>query len=182
MPIESKKLAEFKISRDRFVKALMHISNISDRAAVGLIVNYKSGNNTKMGISFNNVQNSEMGTQFDLYAAYPIFNSEMACVSYFIEDIGEWPVYYIACNEPFIKSICTLPPIVSLTGDEEPFLDLVFYNVKDGSTVKSETIVFGDHKANVGSIIEHSDLKVSSGKIVQSNEKDIEENQIKSYS
>ena len=181
MSVESKKLAEFKISRDRLVKALMHISNISDKAAVGLIV-FRSEDNKKGGFNFNNVLKSEVGPQFELYASYPIFNSDMGCISYFIEDIGEWPVYYIACSQQFIKSICTLPPIISSTDDKEPYLDLVFYNVKDGSTVKSETVVFGDHKANVGSIIEHSDLKVSGGKIVQSNGKDIEENQLRSYS
>jgi len=178
MPVESKKLAEFRISRDRLVKALMHISNISDKAAVALI----TIRSKKDGISFNNVLNSEMGPQFDLYASYPIFNSEMACVSYFIEDIGEWPVYYIACNQQFIKSICTLPPITSLSGDKEPYLDLVFYNVKDGSTVKSDTVVYGDHKARVGSTIEHSDLIASGGQIVQSNGKDIEDDRLKSYS
>lgn len=181
MSVESKKLAEFRISRDRLVKALMHISNISDKAAVALII-FRSEDNKKGGINFNNVLKSEMGPQFELYASYPIFNSEMACFSYSIEDIGEWPVYYIACNQQFIKSICTLPPITSLSGDKEPYLDLVFYNVKDGSTVKSDTVVYGDHKARVGSTIEHSDIIVSGGQIVQSNGKEIEENQLKSYS
>lgn len=180
MSVESKKLAEFRISRDRLVKALMHISNISDKAAVALII--FGSDNKKGGINFNNVLKSEMGPQFELYASYPIFNSEMACFSYSIEDIGEWPVYYIACNQQFIKSICTLPPITSLSGDKEPYLDLVFYNVKDGSTVKSDTVVYGDHKARVGSTIEHSDIIVSGGQIVQSNGKEIEENQLKSYS
>ena len=95
MPVESKKLAEFKISRDRLVKALMHISNISDKAAVGLIV-VREEDNKKGGISFNNVLRSEMDPQFELFASYPIFNSEMGCSSYFIEGVEEWPVYYIA--------------------------------------------------------------------------------------
>jgi hypothetical protein len=181
MSVESKKLAEFRISRNRLVEALMHISNISDKAAVALII-FRSEDNKKGGINFNNVLKSEMGPQFELYASYPIFNSEMACFSYFIEDIGEWPVYYIACNQQFIRSICTLPPITSLSGDNEPYLDLVFYNVKDGSAVKSDTVVYGDHKANVGSTIEHSDLIASGGQIVQSNGKDIEDDRLKSYS
>lgn len=179
MPINSKKLAEFKISRDRLVKALMHISNISEIAAVGLIV-IREEDNKKGGISFNNVLKSDMGTQFDLFASYPIFNSEMGCSRYLIGDAGEWPVYYIACNERFIKSICTLPPIVS-TGDTEEFLDMVFYAIRDGNTLKSETVIFGDHKASVDSIIEHSGFEVRNGKIVYSDGKDIEAEWLKSY-
>jgi len=165
MPVESKKLAVFEISRDRLIKALTHISNISEIAAVGLIVMREE---------------DEMGPQFDLFASYPIFNSEMRCSRYLIEDTGEWPVYYIACSERFIKSICTLPPIVS-TDETEQFLEMVFYTIKDGNTLKSETVIFGDHKASVDSIIEHSDLEVRDGKIVYSNGKDIEADWLKSY-
>ena len=181
MPVESKKLAVFEISRDRLIKALTHISNISEIAAVGLIVmREEDEDNNKGGISFNNVLKSEMGPQFDLFASYPIFNSDMRCSRYLIEDTGEWPVYYIACSERFIKSICTLPPIVS-TDETEQFLEMVFYTIKDGNTLKSETVIFGDHKASVDSIIEHSDLEVRDGKIVYSNGKDIEADWLKSY-
>jgi len=180
--VESKKLAEFRISRKRLVDALLHISNISDRAAIALIVD-REDENKEMGVSFSNIAKTETGDQFDLYASYPIFNMEMTCHRYFLKDSDEWPPYFIACDQRFIKAICTLPIVKTTSSNDDPVLDLVLYHVKDGDVEKSESVVFGNHHASVVSIIAHTDLEVSSKGtiIVKSDGTDMDEDYLRSY-
>ena len=92
---------------------------------------------------------------------------------------GHQVVFSYARSEQFIKSILTLPPIVY--SDKKEYVDMVFYNIKDGETVKSETVIFGDHKASTGAIIEHSNLRAVGGKIVEANGGNIEENALRAY-
>jgi len=149
------KIAEFKIKRNLLISALTHISNITHKASIALIVD-RNSDNAKMGITFNNVVHfDESGHQFDLYSSYPIFHSEMACNSYYIENVDDWPIVYIACMPEFIVSISTLPPI---TSDGEDFLDMALWNVRDGTKIKSEVVIFGNHHSHIASIIEHADI------------------------
>src|SRR5664280_1332450 len=105
------KIAEFKIKRNLLINALTHISNITHKASIALIVNRRDGD-AKMGITFNNVVHfDEFGRQFDLYSSYPIFHFEMECNRYYLENAEKWPIIYIACMPEFIVSISTLPPI-----------------------------------------------------------------------
>jgi hypothetical protein len=171
--VKSTKLAEFRIERSRLIDALMHISNITAKASIALIVGKEEGNTTKMGINFNNVALfDESGHQFDLYSAYPIFNDEMTCRNYFIETVTDWPVFFIACTPEFIRSIITLPPIV--TSNEVEVLALALWNIKDGDKTKSNAVIFGDHHSHIASIIEHSGLAVGTGGTITQSSSDDE--------
>ena len=136
--------------------------SFASKAVVGLIINRKE-DNAAMGISFNNVANLGESAQFDLYAAYPIFNDEFICKNYLV---NQWPIFYIACMPEFINSVSSLP---SVNGeDEEEALDMVFWSIKDGDTLKSEAVIFGKHRSHIASIIEHSNMKIGEmGEIIQ---------------
>jgi len=166
---ESVKVAELRIPRNLLIRALEHISNITNQAAVDLIVN-RERRNEKIGISFSNIAKiGDFKRQFDVYAAYPIFNYEMIYCTFIV---GEWPVIYIACTAPFIKSVGILPPIMTSEGLEA--LDIIFWNIKDGDALKSETIIFGDHHSYIASIIQYSEEADGEGRTVSANESDID--------
>ncbi len=120
--------------------------------------------------------------QYELFASYPIFKEEMNQYNthFHIENADDWPVYFICCSEQFIKSILTLPPIMYPDSMDE-YVDMVFYSVKDGETVKSETVIFGEHRASTCAIMKHSGLKVVGGKIVEARDGNIEEDALKAY-
>lgn len=158
MPLESTKIAEFKLLKDQLIRALSAVS-FAGKAVVALIIN-RQEENAVMGINFNNVANLGESTQFDVAAAYPIFNDEFLCRRYFVS-VTEWPVFYIACMPEFINSVNTLPPI-----DSEA-LDMVFWSIREGNKQKSEAVIFGDHHAHTTSIIEHSDIIGESGEVLR---------------
>ena len=154
---KSTKIAEFRISKDRLINALTHISNITHKASIALIVDRNKGK-AEMGISFNNVAYfDENGHQFDLYSSYPIFHSEMVCKHYFTRNADEWPIIYIACTPEFIVSVSTLPPTMS---DGKEVLGMALWNIEDDNKIKSEAVIFGDHHSHIASIIEHSDIMI----------------------
>jgi hypothetical protein len=173
--VESRHIAEFKISKELLLKSLLHISHICDRAVVGIIEN-QSDNNAKMGISINNEVNAgDSEHQFDLYSSYPVFNSEMIDFKY---NIDKWPVVYIACTNAFINSINTLPPIVV---DDEEVLEMVIWDIKDDGALKSEVCIFGDHHSRIGSIIQYSDIIDEKGHVVSAKGSNIDVDQLKHY-
>ncbi len=178
--VESTKLAEFRFLRNQLINALAHIS-FANKAAIGLIKD-PSGKNI-WGISFNNsIKGSDSGYQFDIFATYPIFNDEMVCKTYFIENLKDWPVFYIATTPGFINSVSTLPPII--TSDEDEVLSLVLWNLKDDGKTMSEAMIFGNHHSSTQSVIEHSDKVDENGAIVQASangSKNIEIDSLRSY-
>lgn len=128
----------------------MSTVSFAGKAVVGLIINKKK-ENAVMGIMFNNVANLGESAQFDLAAAYPIFNDDLLCKNYLA---SKWPVFYIACTPGFINSVNALPAI---GGDA---LDMAFWSIKDGDKQKSVAVIFGEHHAYSKSIIEHSDMRI----------------------
>jgi len=171
--IESKKLVELRIPRTKLVDALRHISNISVSSAIGLIVD-REDENKILGLSFGNFV--EIAPQSFVVVSYPVTTDEMVNLTSFMDDTEEWPAYFVASNEQFINSICTLPPV-----DDEDSLDLVLYNLKDGDAVKSETTVLGYHNSFAKSIMDTTGWEVKDNKVVYSSGKDTEANLLRLY-
>ncbi len=157
---ESRKVLEFDISREILVNALAHVSYVAPMAAIALI---KFNEETIGGININTVANgSDNGHQFDTYASFAIFNDEMGDTQYNVDNAHPWPVVYIACTPDFITAISKLKP---KHGD---CFAVQVWNIIDGDKIKSEITIYGEHNSNIGSIIEHSDMRIKSGKIVPS--------------
>lgn len=143
----TRKLAEFSISKDRFIQALACISNLADRAIVRAIVHPKD---VILGFAFSNILSDDQSGD-ELYADYAIVKEEMIDPNFLVKS-EEWPLFFVSCTEAFISSIMTLEP------RENQFLKVEFYNISEEDApemVKSEVLVLGEHNSAVGSILRH---------------------------
>jgi len=144
------KIVEFRVLRNALINGLIHLSNVSDKAVVAAITHPEEG---ILGFSLNNVLTNDENPEYQSSASYALVIGEE--ISAFPERIDpkDWPVFYICCTEQFIKSVSTLPP------RNEKFLDVKLYQTKDTTipnTVKSETVISGEHNSHTASIIRHS--------------------------
>lgn len=105
--LEFKELLSFKINKQLFVNALIHVA-VTTTAFMGIEPSFFDD---KMGIFLSRYADVAADPKYEthLFARYPIFFDELIDPVFGIERPEEWPKFYTSCTSQFIASVQTLP-------------------------------------------------------------------------